>query len=159
SERQTMPHVEQRLLVHRLVLEDREGGLPAVEQWIPRPIELGMAKRVDDLSIGFVRERLHLTPRRPRRTHPGGTGGRALVRIDAARKERLEPSIEAGTSERLLDQRVEAERRQVPFVEHDRMAERDRLAVVRVLGQQIEERSGPRTVAAVPIRQLCCLDE
>ena len=46
-----------------------------------------------------------------------------------------------------LDQRVEAERRQVAFVEDDRMAEIDRPAVVRLVGYQIEQRARTRAVA------------
>src|SRR5688572_33265879 len=35
---EAMPHVEQRLLVHRLVLEDRERGFRPVQKWIARKI-------------------------------------------------------------------------------------------------------------------------
>src|SRR3989442_1329409 len=40
-----------------------------------------------------------------------------------------------------LHQRVEAERRQVALVEHDRMAQRDRPIVVRAIGHQVEDRA------------------
>ena len=40
-ERQPVPHVEQRLLVHRLVLEDREHRLGAMQQRIAWAIEIG----------------------------------------------------------------------------------------------------------------------
>ena len=72
------------------------------------------------------------------------------MRIDAAREQRFEAGVDARPAERLLHQRVEAERRQVAFVEHDRMAQRDRPAVIRLLGQQVEERARPRAVALVP---------
>ena len=55
-----------------------------------------------------------------------------------------------GATERLLHQRVEAEGRQMPFVEHDRMPERDRLTVVGIVGEQIEEHPRSLAVAAIP---------
>ena len=52
-EGQAMPHVEQRLLVHRLVLEDRERGLGAVQQRIARAIEIVALQRRAHAAIGF----------------------------------------------------------------------------------------------------------
>ena len=62
----------------------------------------------------------------------------------------LEPLVDAGAAERLLHQRVETEGRQVPFVEHDRMPKRDRLAVVGIVREQIEEHPRSLAVAAIP---------
>ena len=73
-----------------------------------------------------------------------------FVRIDPAREDRLQPRIDARSAERLLHERVEAEGRQVPFVEHDRMAQLDRLLVVDVGLEQIEQRPRARAVAPVP---------
>ena len=72
------------------------------------------------------------------------------MRIDPAREQRLESAIDAGATERFLHQRVKAERRQVSFVEHDRVTKGDRPAVIGVLGQQIEELLRPFPVADIP---------
>jgi hypothetical protein len=72
------------------------------------------------------------------------------VRVDAAREQRFEPGVDARPAEPFLDQRVEAEPGEMPFVEDDRMAERDRLAVIRLFSQQIEQRARPRAVLQVP---------
>ena len=156
-ERQAMPHVEQRLLVHRLVLENREHGLGAVQQRMARLIDVAVEQRVDHLAIGLIRKRMDFVARRPSiatispstcpalpstATRPLPPPG-ALVRIDPAREEILQPRIDARAAEPLLDQRVEAEAGQVAFVEHDRMAQRDRAAVVGLFVEQIEERARP----------------
>src|SRR5258708_1513524 len=61
-----------------------------------------------------------------------------IGRIDPAGEQSFQPLVDARSAEAFLDERVEAERRQVAVVEHNRMTERDRLAVVRLVGQQIE---------------------
>ena len=43
-ERQAMPHVQQRLLMHRLVFENREDRFGAVEERISGPIDVGMKR-------------------------------------------------------------------------------------------------------------------
>jgi len=73
------------------------------------------------------------------------------MRIDAAGEECFEPLIDAGTAEPFLDERVETEPWPVTFVEHDGMAQRDRLAVVRILGEQIEQRARTRAILLVPL--------
>ena len=60
-----MPHVEQRLLVHRLVLEDGVGRLGAIEQRMSGPIEILVPQRRDDAPVGLVRELADLGARRP----------------------------------------------------------------------------------------------
>ena len=47
------------------------------------------------------------------------------MRIDAPREEGLELLVDAGTAERFLDQRVEAEAGEVAFVKDDRMTKRN----------------------------------
>src|SRR4029078_13020154 len=103
-------------------------------------------------AVGLVRELMNDVARRPRSrpTCPTCPTCPVLVRIDAAREQRLEARIDAGTAQPLLDQRVEAEAGQVSFVEHDRMPEGDRLAVVRLFGEPIEEPARPRAVLPVP---------
>src|SRR3569832_1286325 len=72
------------------------------------------------------------------------------MRIDAASEERLEAWIDARAAGRFLDERVEAEARQVAVVEHDRMPQIDGALVIRVLGQHREELARPDAVARVP---------
>jgi len=75
-----------------------------------------------------------------------------LGRIDAACEQRFEIGIDADAAKPAFDQRVEAECRQVAFVEDDGMPQVDRTAVVRRVIQQIEERLCSRAVSRVPIR-------
>ena len=159
-ERQAMPHVEQRLLVHRLVLEDREHRFGAIEQRMARLLDVGVRERVDHLAIGFVgelRARRRAPASRRGRPAPPVVPARAAPAASRADRSRARTASRAGGSmlgaaEPFLHQRVEAERRQVAFVEHDRMAQRDRLAVVRVVGEQIEQRARALAVAPVPRR-------
>jgi hypothetical protein len=72
------------------------------------------------------------------------------VGIDPAREERFQPRVDARAAERLLDQRVEAEPRQVPFVEHNRMAQLDRPLVIDAGVEEIEQRARARAVPPVP---------
>ena len=58
----------------------------------------------------------------------------------------------AVASQRLLDQGVEAERRNVTFVEDDRMAQRNRSAVVGLFGEQIEDFARARAIPPIPCR-------
>ena len=148
-----MPHVEQRFLVHRLVLEDGERGLRAMQQRIARPIEVLALQRRAHAAIGFRSE----LPHRCRATATGVrrlASGLILRRIDAAREQRFQTGVDAGAAERAFDEGVEAERRQVAFVEDDRMAEVDGPAVVRLVGNQIEQRLRSRAVARVPLAEL-----
>src|SRR5207248_7764352 len=111
-------HVEERLLVHRLVLEDAEYRLGAIEQRMSGALDVGVRERVGDAPIRLGRERAHVRARGP----VGQPAARALlVGIDAAREERLEPRVDAWAAKTFLDQRVEAEGRQMSFVEHNRM--------------------------------------
>src|SRR6185503_8155209 len=60
-----------------------------------------------------------------------------------------EACIDAGTSERTLDQGIEAERWQMPLVEHERLPEGDRSAVIGVFGDEIEQRARPLAISSV----------
>jgi hypothetical protein len=78
----------------------------------------------------------------------GGAAARLFLRrIDPSSEERFERRVDARAAERSLDERIEAERRQVAFVENDRMPEIDRARVVRLVGQEVEERTGTCPVA------------
>src|SRR5712671_2072141 len=72
------------------------------------------------------------------------------MRIDPPGEQRLEARVDARPAERLLHERVEAEARQMPLVEHDGMPQGDRLAVVGVLRQQVEERTRAGAIASIP---------
>ena len=72
------------------------------------------------------------------------------MRIDPSRKKRFEPRVDARAAECSLHERIEAEAREVTLVEHDRMAQRDRLAVVRLVYEEIENLARSLAIAAVP---------
>src|SRR6185295_12277201 len=97
-----------------------------------------MRQRVEHLTIGLVRELAYCMTRRPLQFRTRRRG-RFVGRIDAAREQRLEPAVDARAVQRALDQRVEAEGREMALVEDDGMTQRDRLGVVRPLVQQIEK--------------------
>jgi hypothetical protein len=59
-EGKAMPHVEQRFLVHCLVLEDRKCSLRSIQQRIARPIEIIARECRTHSAIGFGGELPHL---------------------------------------------------------------------------------------------------
>ena len=71
--------------------------------------------------------------------------------VDPSREQPFQLRVDARLAEAFLDQRVEAESGQMALVEHDGMAQRDRLAVVRLFREQVEERARARAVPPVPI--------
>ena len=148
-ERQPVPHVKQRLLVHGLVLENGEHGLRLIEQRMPGAVEFLAFENVEHATIrllGKFANDIAARPDVPR----GWAWCVCFTWIDAAGEQVLELLVDAGAAERLFHQRVEAERRQVPFVEHDRMPKRDRLAVVGIIREQIEEHPRSLAVAVIP---------
>ncbi len=160
-ERQPMPHVEQRLLVHHLVLEDREDRLRAIEQRMARLIDIRVQDRVDHLTIRFVGKGANLVASRPaivpsclscpsaaRPLAPTVVSCGSIPRANSVSSR----ASMLGRPRPFLTQRVEAEARQVPFVEDDRMAQRDRPAVVGLFGQQIEDFARARAIPPIPCR-------
>ena len=137
--------------MHRLVLENREHRFAAIEQRVARAIDVGIREGAEHLMIRFLGELMHDLPRRPRRVGDRFLRTCRLVRIDPAREERFETAVDARAAERLLHERVEAERWQVAFVEDDRMAQRNRLRVVGLVVDEVEERARSRAVAAIPV--------
>ena len=85
-------------------------------------------------------------------------GGRLVFRIDATRKQLFEPFVDALTPKTFLHERVEAEGRQVTFVEHHRVAERDGAGIIGVRTNEVEEFTRPLPVSAVPIYELLAID-
>ena len=63
-----------------------------------------------------------------------------------------------GPPSRFLHQRVEAERREVTLVEDDRVAQCNRLAVVRLVCEQIEQGLRAVAVASIPGHQPGAID-
>ena len=133
--RQAVPHVEERLLVHRFVLE--RGVEPFDGQVVVRP----------DASRATTPRRTRARRRGPRRATATPSTRRCAARrdasrlgIDAALEQLLEPRIHRRSAQAAAQERDHAERRQMPFVEHDRIAQRNRTAVVRRRIDQIEDR-------------------
>jgi len=162
-----VPDVQQRFLVHRLVLENREDRLTPIEQGMPRPVELLVQEHLADPAIGLFGELAHglsFGPGGgPATSRSLGSGLRmnlwVLTRIDAAREERLELGVDTGAAECALDERVETEGGQMALVEDNRMPERDRLAVVRALRQQAEELARARTHTVIARDQRRAVDQ
>ena len=72
-------------------------------------------------------------------------------------KSASERRIDTWPAETALDQRVETERREMALIEHDGMAQVNRTAVVRVVGEQIEQRARALTVSPIHVREACRL--
>src|SRR4051812_36930469 len=70
-------------------------------------------------------------------------------RIDSPREQLLQSLVDSAAMERALDERVEAEGGQVAFVKDNRMPQIDRLTVVRLFCQQIEQQLRSLTHASV----------
>ncbi len=96
--RQTMPHVEQRFLMHRLVLERGEDGLATAHRamFAAAQIEHRLAEGLDDGLVCAPAKRQHLIAGRP-----GGlrscTRHRQLdaVGIDATLEQPFHPGVDA----------------------------------------------------------------
>ena len=82
--RQSMPHVQKRLLMHRLVLENRVHRFSPIQQRVAGPIQIGVHQRVEHPLIGLVREAHHAPfwQRRQRRQASAKADGVA-ARTDA----------------------------------------------------------------------------
>ena len=88
-----MPDVLQRLLVHLLVLENREHGLGPIEQRMTRPVEHGACEDVLETPVRLLDVRQHPLARRPLRTERGL--GQLVLGVDPAREEHLEVGVDA----------------------------------------------------------------
>ena len=142
--RELVPHVHQRLLVHFLMLEDRPQRLRVLQQRVVVALQVGPGDRVRDQPIrrrDVVEDDAARGPGRVSSGHRGRLG----VGIDPARKDRFQGLIDPWLSQAPLDQRVDGEGRQVPFIEDDRVSQGDRPLVVGRRVDQVEER--PRTGA------------
>src|SRR4029453_386974 len=83
---------------------------------------------------------------------------RRFGRIDTSRKQGFEGRIDARTTHRFLHQRIEAERWEVSLVEDDRVPQCNRLAVVRLVYEQIEQGLRAVAVASIPGHQPGAID-
>ncbi len=137
-----MKHVQQRLLMHQLVLEDRVDGFAFID------VDVVARERALDQCIGFGAVGLHFVARWPdigRALH-----ARFAVGIDAALEDLFKVRMNPFASQRHLHERVHREDRQVAFVEHDRVAQRDRAVVVGVGRDDVEDLAGARARGAIP---------
>jgi len=151
-----MPHVEHRLLVHRLVFEDGVDGLPLVEQRVSALLDGSVRQDVEDARVALIGEALDLVARGP--FEASAIGGRLVLRIDATREELLEPFVDALAAEPLLHERVEAEGRQVTFVEDHWMPQGDGTGIVGLRTDEVEECTRSLPVATVPTCELFAID-
>ena len=131
--------------MHLLVFEDRPERARLIQHRIAGALEIGGRNRLLDQAVGRLDVLLHFGPRRPRRVSARDRSRLALG-IDAAREDRFEVFVDAPPSERLLDQGVHGERRDVPLVENNRIAQRDRALVIDRFVEQVEQRAGPAPV-------------
>jgi hypothetical protein len=129
--------------MHRLVLENGKHRFGAIEQRVSGPIHVAALERVEHPAVGFRRELTDEVAARPLEAVIARCQQipcLRLGRVDATRKQRLEPWVDAGTAEALPHEGDERKCGQVALVEHDRMTKVDRLTVVGVLCQQVEQR-------------------
>ena len=142
--------------MHRLVFERGEDRLPVGHRGMLASghVELGALHRRHDLVVGSPRVVEDRGARRPARVGAAARHGLLLaVRIDAAGEQRLEAFVDAGAAQPPLQKRDDAERRQVSFIEHDGIAQRDRPREVHVRIDEIEQRARTPAVPAVPVHE------
>ena len=145
---QPVVHVQQRLLVHHLVLQQRVHALRPPHDRVGAAGDVGRLQRVQDRAVGA----LHVLPdgvaRRPE-VDGRSRGGLRVARVDPAGEQRVQLRIRPLRPQPLAQQAVDGERRYVTVVEHQRMAQRDRLLVVRGRLHEREQRRGAGAVGPV----------
>ena len=152
-----MKDVEQRLVVHLFVFENRPRRLRTDQPRIGRIVNRAGLQRAFDARVAFGRKRgNHIALRPVASVVPARFI--AAAGIDAALEEPFEGGIHGGFAEAALVEREVAERRNVSFVERKRMAQRDRTVVKRVLMDEPEEPGGPLTVFAIPLEHARAVD-
>ncbi|PYR29965.1 MAG: hypothetical protein DMF90_28720 [Acidobacteria bacterium] len=127
---------------------------------MPRSFDLRVGECVEHLPIRFCRKLLHDRACGPR----GWTGRRGGLGpgfrwIYPASEEGFEARVDARSPQALLDERIEAERREMALIKDDRVAERNRLCVVRIFGEQVEERGRSLPVSDIPRHQGVSIQE
>src|SRR6266511_364391 len=103
-----------------------------------RLIQRRVGQRVEHERVARVRKATDFVARRPFATLTAGCR-RLVLGINAAGKQPFESIVDAGPSERLLDECVQAECRQMTLVEDDWMTQRDRTRVKRLRRDEIEQ--------------------
>jgi hypothetical protein len=148
-----MKDVRQRLLMHRLVLENRIRSLTSDELRHARILNPPELEHPLDAIVTLAGKPSHRFARGPIRP----LVAIRLVQtcgIDAALEEPLEHGIERGFAERAFVEGEKAECRDVPFVKRERMAQRNRAIVERVAFDQRKERRRSFAVAPIPIDEV-----
>jgi len=145
-----MPHVEQRLLVHGLVLERGVKRLRSLH----RGTIVAKTRFLQRRNDGGIRAVAKWSTRRGR---PGGIGAAAwnssigAVRVDASFEEFLEPRIDSRAAETPAQKRDDAECGQVALVEHDGLRSAIGRELVRGRIDEVEDRAGTCAVAQIPV--------
>jgi hypothetical protein len=116
---------------------------------MPGLFDVPVRDRVEHLAVGLRGELADHVAAGPSR-HAVAILALRFVRVDAAREQLLEAGVDARAPESALHQRVEAERGQVPLVEHDGVPQRDRPLVVGLGRHQVENRPRALAVAGIP---------
>src|SRR5437762_401893 len=144
--RQPMPHVKERLLMHRFVLER------GVQPLDPSRRCGQLRDRRKDGFVAGARKSEHFVARGPdcRRAAARNRGCFGFG-IDSALEELLQPRVDGWTAESATEERQRAERGKMTLVKDDWIAQRNRPRVVRRRLEYVEQRRRPRTIAAVPV--------
>jgi len=146
-----MPHVEERLLVHGLVLERGIKRLGAVHRGAI-VAKLGVLERLDHRRVGALAKIKDLVARWPFGIRAAARHGCVgAIGIDAALEQLFEPGVHRRTTQASPQEGDDAESRQVSFVENDWVPKSNRTRVVRGRVDQVEEGSRSRAVPLVPL--------
>ena len=132
--------------MHVFVFEDGPERLRILQQRMIVALEVSLLNGLRKQGICLPRVLPHDRPRRPCRIAARDGLGFG-VGIDAAGKNRFKMLVDAALSEPLLHERIHGKCRQVSFVEHDRVPQRDGAIVVDGFVDQVEERAGAGAAA------------
>jgi hypothetical protein len=155
--RKLMNDIHQRLLMHQLVLQNREGGLRAHEPRHRRildgsefecgfdPLVAESPKVCDRAAIGPVRSFVVLRLL-------------GIARIDPTLEEPFEREIERRFPETALVKRQIAERGDVPFVKDEGMAQRYRPVIKRVVVDERKDLFGAPAIFPIPLQKKCPIE-
>ena len=155
--REPVQDVGERLVVHLLVLEDVVGSLGADQTRIGWILERRVGVRVEDRRIRGAGEAVHGCA-----VGPGGAlvlgRDRGIARIDSAVEQSLQLGVERGAPKRIPHQGDERKTGDVPVVEDERVAQRQRCVFVRFRCDHREKVRGPLPVGTITRRHRFTVD-